>query len=135
MSKKIKILNLDRGGEYQGDEMGTYLKSKCTIQKLNVHDTPQQAGVAERRNRTIAECIRALLMWAEVACHVVWLLNRTTTKAVEGMTPFEVAFGKKPNLGDLREWGEKVYVRLEKKGLKLGGRVREGRWLGVDEQS
>src|ERR1700678_874687 len=57
------------------------------------------------------------------------------TKAVEGMTPYEAAFGKKPNLGDVREWGEKVYVRLEKKGLKLGGRVREGRWLGVDEQS
>ena len=41
---------------------------------------------------------------------------------------------KKPNLGDLCEWGEKVYVRLEKKGLKLGGRVREGRWLGIDEE-
>jgi len=110
---------------------------------LNIHDTPQHAGVAERRNRTIAERVRALLhasglpknLWAEAARHVVWLLNRTTTKAVEGMTPYEAVFGKKPNLGDLREWGEKVYVRLEKKGLKLGGRVREGRWLGVDEQS
>jgi hypothetical protein len=51
------------------------------------------------------------------------------------MTPYEAVFKKKPFLGDLREWGEKVYVRLEKKGLKLGGRVREGRWLGIDEQS
>ena len=50
------------------------------------------------------------------------------------MTPFEVAFGKKPNLKGVREWGEKVYVRVEK-GTKLGGRVREGRWLGVDEES
>ena len=31
--------------------------------------------------------------------------------------------------------GEKVYVRLEKKGLKLGRRVCEGCWLGVDEES
>jgi hypothetical protein len=143
MSKKVKVLNSDRGGEYLGDEMVAYLKSKGTVQKLNVHDTPQQNGVAERRNRTIAERIRALLhasglpknLWAEAARHVVWLLNRTTTKAVEGMTPFEAAFGKKPDLKDVREWGEKVYVRLEKKGLKLGGRVREGRWLGIDEQS
>ena len=92
---------------------------------------------------TIAEHIWALLhasglpknLWVEVAHHVVWLLNRTTTKAVEGMTPFEAGFGKKPHLGDLREWGEKVYVWLEKKGLKLGGRVQEGCWLGVDGQS
>ena len=123
--------------------MVAYLKSKGTVQKLNVHDTPQHAGVAECRNRTIAERVWALLhasglpknLWAEAARHVVWLLNRTTTKAVEGMTPYEAVFGKKPNLGDLREWGEKVYVRLEKKGLKLGGRVCEGCWLGIDEES
>ncbi|KAF8813522.1 hypothetical protein BYT27DRAFT_7084235 [Phlegmacium glaucopus] len=50
------------------------------------------------------------------------------------MTPFEAAFGKKPNLKGLREWGEKVYVRTEG-GTKLGGRVKEGRWLGIDDES
>lgn len=143
MSKKIKILNSDRGGEYQGDKMVAYLKSKGMVQKLNVHNTPQHAGVAEHHNCTIAERIWALLhasglpknLCAEAARHVVWLLNRMTTKVVEGMTPYEAAFGKKPNLRDLHEWGEKVYVRLEKKGLKLGGRVHEGRWLGIDKQS
>ena len=44
----------------------------------------------------------------EAAQHKVWLLNWTTTKAVEGMTAFEVAFGKKPNLKGVHEWGEKV---------------------------
>ena len=56
------------------------------------------------------------------------------TKAVEGMTLFEVAFGKKPDLKNVREWGEKVYVRIEG-GTKLGGRVQEGRWLGIDNKS
>jgi hypothetical protein len=56
------------------------------------------------------------------------------TRAVEGMTPYEAAFGKKPNLKGLWEWGEKVWVRIEG-GNKLGGQVREGRWIGVDEQS
>jgi hypothetical protein len=142
MSAKIKVLNTDRGGEYQGREFIDYLKSRGTHQKLNVHDTPQHAGVAERRNRTIMERVRALLhasglpknLWGEAARHVVWLLNRTTTKAVEGMTPYEAAFGKKPNLKGLREWGEKVYIRTEG-GTKLGGRVKEGHWLGVDEES
>ncbi|KAF8797586.1 hypothetical protein BYT27DRAFT_7009362, partial [Phlegmacium glaucopus] len=49
-------------------------------------------------------------------------------------TPYEAAFGKKPNLQEVHEWGEKVWVRIEG-GNKLGGRVCEGRWLGFDENS
>jgi hypothetical protein len=119
-----------------------YLRSKGTTQKLSVHDTHQQAGVAERRNRTVTERIRALLhssglpryLWTEAARHAIWLLNRTTTKAVANMTPFEAVFNKKRNLRDVREFGERVWVQVEK-GDKLSSHVREGHWLGVDEQS
>jgi hypothetical protein len=138
----VKILHSDRGGEYQGKEFILHLKTNGTQEKLTVHDTPAHNGVAERRNRTIVERIRALLhasglpksLWGEAARHVVWLMNRTSTKAVSNMTPYEAAFGKKPNLHDVREWGEKVWVRVEA-GDKLGGRVREGRWLGLDDKS
>jgi hypothetical protein len=83
-----------------------HLKSKGTEQKLTVHDTPEHNGVAERRNRIILERVRALLhssglpktFWGEAACHIVWLMNRTWTKAVQGMTPYEAAFGKKPDM-------------------------------------
>jgi len=47
MGKKIKILNSGRGGKYKGKDFTNYLKTKSIIQKLNVHDTPQYAGVAE----------------------------------------------------------------------------------------
>lgn len=107
-----------------------------------VHDTPQHNGFAECRNRTIVERIHALLhssglpkmMWGEAAHHVVWLMNRTLTRAIDGMTPYEAAFGKKPDLRHVREWGEKVWVCIEG-GDKLGGCVKEGRWLGIDEHS
>ena len=138
----IKILHSDRGGEYLGKEFIMYLKSKGTVQKLTVNDTPQHNSIAERRNRTIVERVCALLhssglpktFWGEAARHVVWLMNRTSTKAVEGMTPFEAAFGKKPDLRHVREWGEKVWVHIES-GNKLGGCVREGRWLEIDKRS
>ena len=73
-------------------------------------------------------------MWGKAAHHVVWLMNRTSTKAVKGMMPYKAKFGKKPNLSDVREWGEQVWVRVEG-GNKLGKRVREGRWMGIDKQS
>jgi len=35
-------------------------------------------------------------------------MNRISMKLVEGMTPFKAAFGNKPDLNKVREWGEKV---------------------------
>ena len=142
MGKPVKVLHSDCGGEFMRKEFVLYLKSKGTEQKLTVHNMPQENGVAERQNRTIVERIRALLhasglprtLWGEAARHVVWLMNRTSTKAVDGKTPFEAAFRKKPNFSNVREWGEKVWVRIEG-GTKFGGRVQEGRWLGIDERS
>jgi hypothetical protein len=138
----IKVFHSDQGSEFTGDDFVNYLKLRGTEQKLTIHDTPQHNGVAKCQNRTIVERIRALLhvsglprmLWGEVANHAVWLMNQTSTKAVEGMTPYEAVFGKKPDLWNVWEWGEKVWVCIEG-GDKLGGRVREGHWLGSDKKS
>ena len=72
------------------------------------HDTPAHNGVAERQNHMIVERVHALLhasglpkfLWGEAACHVVWLMNHMSTKAVDGKTPFKATFHKKPDLRD-----------------------------------
>jgi gag-polypeptide of LTR copia-type/GAG-pre-integrase domain len=138
----IKVLHSDKGGEYLSNKFKAHLNAAGTKQKLTVHDTLQHNGVAERRNCTIVERIRAILhasglpktLWAEVAAHVVWLLNQTGTKALDGITPFEALTGKKPDLRGLHECGSKVWVRLEA-GDKLGGHVAEGRWISFDPDS
>lgn len=139
----IRILHSDRGGEYTGKEFVVHLKRKGTKQKLTVHDTPQHNGVAERLNRTILEKVRAMLhasgqprmLWGEAAHHAVWLKNRTPTKALNsGATPYEAAYGKKPDLRGVREWGSRCWVRNES-SAKLGGRVAEGVWVGIDDKS
>ena len=55
MGVRIKVLNSDQGGEYLGTDFAVYLKSRGTLQKLSVHDTHQESGVAEHCNRTIVE--------------------------------------------------------------------------------
>lgn len=107
-----------------------------------MHDTPQHNGVAECRNRTIIERTRALLhashlpklLWAEAVAHVVWLMNRMGTKAIEGRTPFEALYGRKPDLRAIHEWGEEVWVH-QASGDKLGGRAKKGQWVGYDTES
>ena len=139
---KIKILRSDRGGEYLSGVFNKHLDSKGIRRHLTVHDTPEQNGVAERVNRTLLERTRAMLhaahlpnmLWGEALMHAVWLKNRTSTKALNGKTPYEILTGNKPNLADLHEWGSKIWIHLPECS-KLDGRAKEGRWLGFDTES
>lgn len=55
--------------------------------------------------------------WGEAVQTAVYLLNRTPTKSVEGMTPFEAWYGKKPAVHHLKVFGYIVYVRNTKPHL------------------
>ena len=48
----------------------------------------------------------------------VYVLNRCPTKSVEGMTPFEAWYGKKPAVHHLKTFGCIVYVRNTAPHLK-----------------
>ena len=43
-------------------------------------------------------------------------------------------YGKRPHLGNLREWGSEVWVHTTE-GTKLDGRSKIGKWVGFDEIS
>ncbi len=50
------------------------------------------------------------------------------------MTPYEALYGKKPDLANLRAFGERVWVH-DPTNSKLDAQARVGRWLGFDEIS
>ena len=138
----IKVLRSDRGGEYLSGAFDKHLAAAGTARRLTVHDTPQLNGVAERLNRTIVERIRAFthssglpkFLWGEALRHATWLKNRSATRALDGLTPFQVLFGRAPDISRLRRWGATVWVHVGD-GDKLAARAREGRWLGFDTES
>ena len=45
--KQIKLLQSDQGGEFLSNEFTNHLKKNGTLRSLNVHDTPEENGVAE----------------------------------------------------------------------------------------
>ena len=73
-------------------------------------------------------------LWGKAVKHTIYLKNQTLTKALNGITPYEVFYGKKPNLAGLHEFGDKVWVHTTT-GSKLDGRSEIGRWVGFDEAS
>ena len=52
LGKQIKTLRSDRVGEYLSDQFQAYLVEHGILTRLTAPGTPQQNGVAERRNRT-----------------------------------------------------------------------------------
>ena len=66
--------------------------------------------------------------------HSVWLQNRTSTRALDGKTPYEMATGVKPHLAGIQEFGAAAYVKDLTAG-KLDARARKGRFVGYDAES
>lgn len=110
---KLKTLRSDRGGEFTSQEFQLFCASQGMERQLTVSYSPQQNGVAERRNRTIGEMARSMMFekeiplkfWGEAVNTAIYLQNRCPTSAVEEKTPFEVFSGRKPGIKHLRIFG------------------------------
>ena len=57
VTRKIKFLRSDRGGEYLSYEFGLHLKQCGIVSQLTPPGTPQRNGVSERRNRTLLDMV------------------------------------------------------------------------------
>jgi hypothetical protein len=134
-NKKIKTLRIDNGGEYTSKEFVSFCKSAGTRRELTVPHNPQQNGVAERKNRSIEETVKALLndqglsmfLWGEATMTTIYVQNRSPHRILKDMTPEEAFSGKKPNVENLRIFGCPVYSHIPKdKRNKLELQERRG---------
>lgn len=123
--KKLKTLRSDNGKEYVNFEFDAFLNECGIMRQLTVPYTPQQNGVAERANRTLVEMARTMMLhagtpkslWVEAINTAVYLRNRSPTSILGNITPYEVWYGRKPNVNHLRTFGC-IAVALNKKQKK-----------------
>ncbi|KAL4353579.1 hypothetical protein GQ457_06G019510 [Hibiscus cannabinus] len=130
----IKVLCTDRGGEFMSKEFNLFCEDNGIRRELTIPYTPEQNGVAERKNRTVVEMARSMLQarrlsnqfWAEAVATSVYLLNLSPTRAVMNKTPYEAWHKRKPNVSHLRIFGCVAYAlvnshtckKLDKKSEK-----------------
>ena len=57
----IKALRTDRGGEYMSKLCMHFCRENGIHKKFTARYTPQQNGVAERKNRTIMDMVRSMM--------------------------------------------------------------------------
>jgi hypothetical protein len=135
----IKVIRSDNAPEY------TEGRFKEIIIKAGIHHetttpySPQQNGVAERYNRTLAEMSRSMLLEQGLATYY-WpfavdtanhLKNRITHKSLlPDTTPYELFKGAHPNISYFRPFGSKCYSRIMLSTGKFTAKGEEGRFLG-----
>ncbi|WVZ84641.1 LOW QUALITY PROTEIN: hypothetical protein U9M48_031648 [Paspalum notatum var. saurae] len=74
--------------------------------------------------------------WGEAVTTAVYILNRASTKALDGQTPFEAWHGRKPDVSHLRTFGCIGHVKVTKPGLsKLEDRSKPMVVLGYEAGS
>ncbi|GJV50511.1 zinc finger, CCHC-type containing protein [Tanacetum coccineum] len=120
LGKTIKALRSDRGGEYISQEFKDYLKACGIVQQLTPPYTPQHNGVSKRRNRTLLDMVRSMMnlttlplsFWDYALESATRILNMVPTKKVD-KTPYELWYGKVPNLSYLKVWGCEALVKRD----------------------
>ncbi|GKB60981.1 retrotransposon protein, putative, ty1-copia subclass [Tanacetum coccineum] len=109
LSKTIKSLRSDRGGEYMSQEFLDHLKEHGIIAHRTPSYTPQHNGVSERRNRTPLDMVRSMMIqttlpksfWDYALESAARILNMVPTKKVE-KTPYEVWHEQAPKMSYLK---------------------------------
>ncbi|KAL8110234.1 hypothetical protein AgCh_026086 [Apium graveolens] len=140
-SKKVRVLQTDRCGEFMSKEFNDYCGKTGIKRHFTAPYTPQQNGVIERRNRTVVEMSRSCLkdmklpsfLWGEAVRHSIYLLNRFPTRALSGGTPYEAWNEKKPHIGYIRVFGCVAHIKIPSQQLKkLDDRSKQVIHLGKD---
>ncbi|GJY94295.1 putative ribonuclease H-like domain-containing protein [Tanacetum coccineum] len=106
--------------------------------------TPQQNGVAERKNRTLIEAARTMLadsklpttFWAEAVNTACYVQNKVLVIKPHNKTPYELFLGRKPALSFMRPFGCPVTIlnTIDHLG-KFDGKADEGFFVGYSTNS
>lgn len=138
-SRNVKCLQSDNGKEYTSQEFTIYLKKRGIIRRLTIPYNPEQNGVAERRNRTLIDTARCLMIgsglpasfWAKAVNTANYIRNRLPSKSLNGQTPYEMWTGRAPDVGNFKVFGSPVFYLDREPGRgKFDPRGKRGIFLG-----
>ncbi|KAI3808221.1 hypothetical protein L1987_24169 [Smallanthus sonchifolius] len=109
----VKTIRSDHGTEFKNETLDSFCESKGISRQFSAPRTPQQNGVAERRNRTLIEAARTMIVdiklpvtfWAEAVNTACCMQNRVLITKSCNKTPYEIMYKRKPVIDFFRKFG------------------------------
>ncbi|GJT56176.1 putative ribonuclease H-like domain-containing protein [Tanacetum coccineum] len=113
INHRVIIISCDNGTEFKNKEMNQFYEMKGIKREFSVARTPQQNGVAERKNRTLIEAARTMLadsklpttFWDEVVNTACYVQNKVLVIKHHNKTSYKLFLGRKPALSFMRPFG------------------------------
>ncbi|GJY61963.1 retrovirus-related pol polyprotein from transposon TNT 1-94 [Tanacetum coccineum] len=115
----------DNGTEFVNQTLREFYENVSISHQKSVAHNPQQNGVAERRNRTLMEAARTMLifskaplfLWAKAINIACYTQNRSLIHLRYNKTPYELMHDKKPDLSFLHVFGSLCYPTNDSEDL------------------
>jgi transposase InsO family protein len=121
MDSRIKCLRSDNGEDFTSNKFMDYYRINGIKRKFFVARTPQQNRVVERKNGTVQEMARTMLMdskltdifWTQTVHIAVHIQNKVMLRNNNNKTPYELWKGRPANVKHFRVFGSKCYIKRE----------------------
>ncbi|GKD87952.1 retrovirus-related pol polyprotein from transposon TNT 1-94 [Tanacetum coccineum] len=142
-SSSSLMINLDSHGTYNGTEfvnqtLRKYYEKLGISHETSIAHSSQQNSVIERRNRTLFEAARTMLiyakallfLWAEAVDTACYTQNRSIVRLRHGKTPYELLHDKPPNFSFFHVFGALCYPKNDSENL---GKLQSKADIDFDE--
>nr|GFA04680.1 retrotransposon protein, putative, unclassified [Tanacetum cinerariifolium] len=135
----VRRIRTDNGTEFVNQTLRDYYEEVGISHETSVARSLQQNGVIERRNRTLIEVARTMLiyaqallfLWAEVVATACFTQNRSIIRLRHGKTPYELMHGKQPDLSFFHVFGALCYPTNDSENIdKLQPNADIGIFIG-----
>ncbi|GKE65216.1 retrovirus-related pol polyprotein from transposon TNT 1-94 [Tanacetum coccineum] len=121
----VECLRTDNGTEFVNQTLCEYYEKVGISHETSVARCPQQNGVVKRRNHTLIEAARTILIyakaslffWAEVVATACYTQNRSILRLRHDKTPYELLHDKLPDLSFFHVFGALCYPTNDSENL------------------
>ncbi|GJW54048.1 retrovirus-related pol polyprotein from transposon TNT 1-94 [Tanacetum coccineum] len=121
----VRHIRTDNETEFVNQTLCEYYKKVGVSHKTFVSRSPQQNSVVERRNRTLIEAARTMLiyakallfLWAEAVATACYTQNRSIIRLRHDKTPYELLHDKLPDLSFFHVFGALCYPTNDSENL------------------
>nr|GFD07635.1 retrovirus-related Pol polyprotein from transposon TNT 1-94 [Tanacetum cinerariifolium] len=144
LQSPVIIIRTDNGIEFKNQVLKVYFDSVGISHQLSSVRTLQQNGVVERRNRTLVEAARTMLifsraslfLWAEAIATACFTQNRSIIHRRFNKTSYELINGRKLDISFLYVFGALCYTKNDRKDIgKLSAKGDIGFFIGYSADS
>nr|GEY03747.1 hypothetical protein [Tanacetum cinerariifolium] len=135
----VKAMRCDNGTEFKNAHMIELCGSKGIKREYSNPRTPQQNGVAGRKNRTLIEVARTMLtdsklptmFWTKAVRTACYVLNRVSITSPHNKTPYALLTGNIPSVSHFKPFGCHVTILNTSDHLgKFDGKADDGYIVG-----